>query len=115
MNVQDAVCSVTDKLRNNLLQVKSSNNGGFGSSTLTTENTPYGRSKNGPPGYSHSSGASSVTNPPSDLIQSMGDLGISHNIDGLRSQSIWQSQVIFILHFPLLLHASLLYQSTHPH
>ncbi|XP_031130662.1 KH domain-containing protein HEN4 [Ipomoea triloba] len=94
VNVRDALCSVTDKLRNNLLQVKSSNNVGFGSSTLTTENTPYGRLKNGPPGpgFNHSSGASSVTNPPSDLVQSMGDLGISHNMDGVRSQSIWQSQ-----------------------
>ncbi|RAL49443.1 unnamed protein product [Cuscuta campestris] len=70
-NVQDALCSVTAKLRNNLLQVK-----------LTTENSPHGRLQ-----YRHSAGATDHINLPSDLTQNMGNLAISNNTNGLRPPS----------------------------
>ncbi|CAH9081930.1 unnamed protein product [Cuscuta europaea] len=63
-NVQDALCSVTAKLRNNLLQAKSN------------ENSPHGR-----------------MNLHCDLSQSMGNLRISHNTNGLRAPNFRQPQI----------------------
>ncbi|XP_057976486.1 KH domain-containing protein HEN4 [Malania oleifera] len=94
VNVQDALCRVTGRLRDNLFPNTAQNGAGIRSnSSAITDISPYGRVKDiASLGIHTSLGPSHSLNQQTSLARSMDHLGLSHGLDRPASPPLWSSQ-----------------------